>query len=62
MELLAVSGQQSANALFLMSFAESRKLARRPYGGLITDQLGACRNTGTIEAVGKCADVRRAKS
>jgi hypothetical protein len=35
MELSAVSDQQSANTLFLISFAESRKLARRPYGGLM---------------------------
>jgi hypothetical protein len=37
MELSAVSDQQSAKTLFLMSFAESRKLARRPYGGLMAD-------------------------
>jgi hypothetical protein len=35
MELSAVSDQQSANTLFLKPFAESRKLARRPYGGLM---------------------------
>jgi len=37
MELSAVSDQQSANTLFLMSIAERRKLARRPYGGLMAD-------------------------
>jgi len=33
----AFSDQQTANALFLMSFAENQKLARRPYGGLMAD-------------------------
>ena len=37
MELSMVSNQQSANTLFLMPFAESRKLARRPYGELMAD-------------------------
>jgi hypothetical protein len=35
MELSAVSNQQSAKPLFIRSFAESRNLARRHYGGLI---------------------------
>jgi hypothetical protein len=45
MELSAISDQRSANTLFLMSFTESRKLARRPYGGLMADSAPVLRSS-----------------
>jgi len=50
MELPAVSNQQSANTLFLIPFAESRKLARRTYGGLMADSAPVLRSPSSAVA------------